>query len=104
MPNNLLEQFEELYSQWSVSTNINKGMRLAQLWQQVSGVYNYLHQIYLMRGYLTPEEANSANQLQQILLWLQTQKAQVDHNLADEMMKHLVKMNMKKNIISSLAV
>lgn len=92
MANNILEQFDELYSRWSVLTNIDKEMRLEQSWQQVSGMYNYLQQVYKMRGYLTPDEANYSNQLQQMLLWLQAQKAQVDQNLGDEMMKHLAKM------------
>ena len=96
MGNNILEQFEELYSRWSVLTNIDKGMRLTQSWQQVSGMYNYLYQMYLKRGYLTPDDANSVYQLQQMLLWLQAQKAQVDQHLVDEMMKHLAKMIVKR--------
>ena len=96
MGNNILEEFEELYSRWSVLTNIDKGMRLAQSWQQVSGMYNYLYQMYLKKGYLTLDEANSVCQLQQMLLWLQTQKAQVDQHLVDEMMKHIAKMIVKR--------
>ena len=97
MGNNILEQFEELYSRWSVLTNIDKGMRVAQCWQQVSSMYNYLYQKYLMIGYLTPDEANSVCQLQQMLLLLQTQKAQVDQHLVDEMIKHLAKMIVKRS-------
>lgn len=96
MANNIFEQFEKLYTRWSVLNNIDKGMRLMQLWQQLGGMYNYLYQTYLMRGYLTPDEANSASQLQQMLLWLQAQKAQVDQNLTDEMMKHLAKMIVRR--------
>ena len=96
MANNILEQFEELYSRWSVLNNIDKGMRLAQSWQQVSAVYNYLFQIYQHRGYLTPDEANYANQLSQMLAGLQAQKMRVDQELSEEMMKHLAKMIVKR--------
>ena len=96
MANDLPEQFEELYSRWSVLDNIDKGMRLAQSWQQVSAMYNYLLQIYKTKGFLTSDEANCANQLQQMFLGLQAQKAQVDQDLAGEMMKHLAKMTVKR--------
>lgn len=71
-------------------------MRLAQLWQKVNATYNYILQIYQNRGYLTTDEANYANQLQQLLLSLQSQKAQVDQDLLNEMTKHLVKMVAKQ--------
>lgn len=93
MSNNVFEQFEDLYSKWSVLSNIDKRMRLTQSWNQVSGVYNILYQTYLNRGYLTTDEAYYANQLQQMLLWLQAQTVQVDQALVGEMIKHLVKMN-----------
>ena len=96
MANNILEQFEELYSRWSVLNNIDKGMRLAQTWQQVSAVYNYLLQIYKTKGFLTFDEANYANQLQQMLLVLQAQKMRVDQELSEEMTKHLAKMIVKR--------
>lgn len=96
MANNILEQFEELYSRWSVLNNIDKGMRLAQSWQQVSAVYNYLIQIYKTKGFLTLDEANCANQLQQMLLVLQAQKMRVDQELSEEMMKLLAKMIVKR--------
>lgn len=96
MANNILEQFSSLYSRWSVLNNIDKRMRLAQSWQKVSAMYNYLLQIYKAKGFLTPDEANCANQLQQMLLGFQAQKAQVDQELAGEMMKHLVKMKTKQ--------
>ena len=84
---NVFEQFDELYSRWSVLNNIDKGIRLIQLWKQVSAVYNYLLQIKRRRGYLLPDEANYASQLQQMLLGLQAQKAQVDQGLVNEMIK-----------------
>lgn len=96
MANNKLELFEELYSRWSMAEKVGKGIQLESMWQQVSGSYNYLFQIYQHRGYLTPDEATYANQLSQMLAGLQVQKMQVDQELSEEMMKHLAKMIVKK--------
>ena len=93
---NILEQFEELYSRLSLLNNVDKGMRLAQSSQQLNAMYNYLCQINLQRGYLLPDEVKYANQLQQMLIQLQVEKAQVDQELANEMMKHLAKMKIKQ--------
>ena len=92
MANNIFEQFEKAYSRWSILDKVGKEMLLAGLWQQTSVVYNYLFQVYQSRGYLTPCETNYANQISQMLLALQSQKMKVDQDLANEMMKHLVKM------------
>ncbi len=58
--------------------------------------YNYLYQIYQHRGYLTPDEANYANQLSQMLTGLQAQKMRVDQELSEETMKHLARMMLKR--------
>lgn len=71
---------------------VEKETQLERLWQQTSTAYNYLYQVYQYRDYLTPREANFANQISQTLMVLQSQKMKVDHDLANEMMKHLVKM------------
>lgn len=71
-------------------------MQLGQMWQQMSVAYNHLLLIYQNRGYLTPVEANYASQISQILTAIQSQKMQVDRDLADEMKKHLVKMIIKR--------
>ena len=71
-------------------------MQLERLWQQTSAAYNYLFQVYQNRGYLTPGEANYANQISQMLTALQNQKMKVDQELANEMLKHLVKMIAKQ--------
>lgn len=92
MANNIFEQFEEVYSRWSILDKVGKEMQLESLWQQTSAAYNYLFQVYQSRGYLTPLEANDANQISQMLRALQNQKMIVDQDLANEMMKHLVKM------------
>ncbi len=91
MANNIFEQFDEAYSRWSILDKVGKEMQLAGLWQQTSAAYNYLFQVYQSRGYLTPQEANFANQISQMLTALRSQKMKVDQELSNEMMKHLVK-------------
>ena len=95
MANNLFEQFDEAYSRWSILDTVGKEMQLESLWQQTSAAYNYLFQVYQNRGYLSPQEANYANQISQMLTALQNQKMKVDQDLANEMMRHLVKMKIK---------
>ena len=95
MANNIFEQFDEAYSRWSILDKVGKEMQLEGLLQQTSAAYNYLFQVYQNRGYLTPQEANYANQISQMLTALQNQKMKVDQDLANEMMKHLVKMKIK---------
>ena len=96
MTNNIFEQFEEAYSRWSILDKVGKEMQLERLWQQTSTAYNYLFQVYQSRGYLTPQEANYANQISQMLKALQSQKMKVDRDLSNEMMNHLVKMIVKQ--------
>ena len=95
MGNNIFEQFDEAYSRWSILDKVGKEMQLESLWQQTSAAYNYLFQVYQNRGYLSPQEANYANQISQMLTALQNQKMKVDQDLANEMMRHLVKMKIK---------
>ena len=96
MQNNVFEQFEELYSRWSVLDKVAKEMKIAQMWQQLSATYNYIFQLYQSRGFLTADESNYANQIYQMLAELNTQKMKVDKELSDEMIKHLIKMKTKK--------
>ena len=96
MANNIFEQFEEAYSRWSILDKVGKEMQLAGMWQQTSAAYNYLFQVYQDRGYLTPREADYANQISQMLKALQGQKMKVDQDLSNEMLKHLVKMIVKQ--------
>ena len=93
---NCFEQFEELYSRWSVLDKVSKEMQIAKMWQQLSATYNYICRLYQSRGYLTVEELNYANQIYQMLVGLNTQKMKVDKELADEMIKHLIKMKAKQ--------
>ena len=97
MANNILEQLEELYSRWSMADKVGKEMQLEGMWQLLSSSYSYLYQIYQQRGYLTTGEANYTNQISQVLRSLQSEKMKVDQDLANEMMKHLVKMMAKQN-------
>ena len=96
MANNIFEHFEEIYSRWSILDKVGREMQLESMWQQMSAAYNYLFQLYQNRGYLTPQEANYANQINQMLMALQNQKMKVDQDLFYEMMKHLVKMRTKQ--------
>ena len=96
MANNIFEQFDEAYSRWSILDKVGKEMQLERLCQHTSAAYNYLFQVYQNRGYLTPQEANYANQISQMLKALQNQKMKVDQDLANEMLKHLVKMIAKQ--------
>ena len=96
MANNIFEQFDEAYSRWSILEKVGKEMQLAGMWQHTSAAYNYLFQVYQSRGYLTPREADYANQISQMLMALQNQKMKVDQDLANEMLKHLVKMIAKQ--------
>lgn len=96
MANNIFEQFDEAYSRWSILDKVGKEMQLAGLWQQTSAAYNYLFQVYQSRGYLTPREADYANQISQMLKALQSQKMKVDRDLSNEMLKHLFMMKLKQ--------
>ena len=92
----IFEQFDETCSRWSILDKVGKEMQLERLWQQTSAAYNYLFQVYQNRGYLTPGEANYANQISQMLMALQSQKMKINQYLANEMLKHLVKMIAKQ--------
>lgn len=96
MKKNIFEQFEELYSRWSVLDKVGKEIQLQGMWNQLSGTYNYICQLYRIRGYLTPVEANYANQIYQMLVGVQNEKMKVDQELAGEMLKNLVKMKAKQ--------
>lgn len=92
MANDIFEQFDEAYSRWSILDKVGKEMQLKRLWQQTNAAYNYLFQVYQNRGCITSQEADYANKISQMLVALKSQKMKVDQELANEMMKHLVKM------------
>lgn len=96
MANNIFEQFDDAYSRWTILDKVGKEMQLESMWQQTNAAYNYLFRVYQNRGYLTPYEANYANQISQMLKSLQSQKMKVDQDFANEMIKHLMKMVVKQ--------
>lgn len=96
MANNIFEQFDDAYSRWTILDKVGKEMQLESMWQQTNAAYNYLFRVYQNRGYLTPYEANYANQISQMLKSLQSQKMKVDQDFANEMIKHLMKMIVKQ--------
>ena len=71
---------------------VGREMQLGRMWQQMTSAYRYLVQVYQSRGYLTTNESYYANQIGQTLMIIQSEKMKVDQALADEMLKHLVKM------------
>lgn len=96
MPTNIFEQFDEIYSRWSIMDKVGKEMHLERMWQNATAAYRYLLQVYQGRGYLTLSESNYANQIGQMMTELQNQKMKVDQELTNEMLKHLVKMKVKQ--------
>ena len=94
--NNIFEQFDELYSRWSILDKVGKEMQLERMWQHATTAYRYLLQVYQSRGYLTLSESNYANQIARMMTELQNQKMKVDQDLANEMLKHLEKMKTKQ--------
>ena len=96
MPTNIFEQFDEIYSRWSIMDKVGKEMQLERMWQQAIAAYRYLLQVYQNRGYLTLSESNYANQISRVMSELQNQKMKLDQDMANEMLKHLVKMKEKQ--------
>ena len=94
--NNIAEQFEELYSRWSLLDKAGKESQLATMMSKAQGLYQYLVMAYDRKGYLTLDEYNQVEQIKQFYQYLQTQKMQVDQALWNEMMKHLAKMAVKR--------
>lgn len=97
MANNIVEQFDELYSRWNLLDKAGKDMQLGNMMQNVSGLYQFLLQSYARKGFLTQNEANQVRRINQIYQELQTQKIQVDNDLWNEMMKQFAKMIVKKS-------
>ena len=89
---NVFEQFDEVYSRWSM---LDKEMQLARMWQQLCATYNHIIRVWQFKGYLTVDEYNYINQIYQLLIGMNNQKMIVDKQLSDEMMNHLVMMLIK---------
>ena len=94
--NNIAEQFEELYSRWSLLDKAGKDAHLTEMMGRAQRLYQFLVLNYGRKGFLTQYEYNQVEQIRQIGQYLQTQKTQADQDLWNEMMKHLAKMTIKK--------
>ena len=94
--NNIAEQFEDLYSRWSLLDKDGKDAQLAEMMSRAQGLYQFLVMNYGRKGFLTQDEYNQVEQIRQIGQYLQTQKIQADQDLWNEMMKHLAKMAIKR--------
>ena len=94
--NRIVEQFEEMYSRWSLLDKAGKENQLTTMMSKAQGLCQYLLMVYGRKGYLTMEEYNQVEQIKQFYQYLQTQKTQADQDLWNEMMKHLAKMAIKR--------
>lgn len=94
--NIIAEQFEDLYSRWSLLDKAGKDAQLAELMGRAQGLYQFLVMNYGRKGYLTQDEYNHVEQIRQVGQYLQAQKIQSDQDLWNEMMKHLTKMMVRR--------
>ena len=91
---NIAEQFEDMYSKWSL---LDKAGKDAQLVEMMGGaLYQFLVLNYGRKGFLTQDEYNQVEQIRQVGQYLQAQKIQADQDLWNEMMKHLAKMAVRR--------
>ena len=81
MSNNIAEQFEDLYSKWSLLDKVGKDAQLAEIMSSAQGLYQFLVMNYGRKGFLTQDEYNQVEQIRQICQYLQAQKIQVDQYL-----------------------
>lgn len=93
---NTAEQFEDLYSKWSLLDKAAKEAQLSDMMGRAQGMYQFLVLTYNRKGYLTPDEYRQVDQIRQIGQYLLSQKMQVDQDLWNEMMKQLAKMTAKQ--------
>ena len=92
----IAEQFEDLYSKWSLLDKAAKEAQLSDMMGRAQGMYQFLVMTYNRNGFLTPDEYSKVDQIRQIGQYLLSQKMQVDQDLWNEMMNHLAKMTLKK--------
>ena len=94
--NNIAEQFEDLYSKWSLLDKAGKDAQLADMMGRAQGLYQFIVMNYGRKGFLTQDEYNQVEHIRQVGQYLQAQKIQADQDLWNEMMKHLAKMAIKR--------
>lgn len=93
---NIAEQFDDLYSKWSLLDKAGKDAQLAEMMGRAQGLYQFLVINYGRKGFLTQDEYNQVEQIRQVGQYLQTQKIQADQDLWNEMMKHLAKIEVNR--------
>lgn len=75
--------------------HVGKEIQLERMSSAATSLYNAIMLLYNNKRFLTPNEVKLANQLFPVLRWLQDQKAKVDQDLTNEMMKHLLKTKLR---------
>lgn len=93
---NIAEQFEDMYSKWSLLDKAGKDAQLAEMMGRAQGLYQFLVLNYGRKGFLTQDEYDQVEQIRQVGQYLQAQKIQADQDLWNEIMKQLARMTMKK--------
>lgn len=93
---NIVEQFEDLYSKWSLLDKVGKDAQLSEIMSTAQGLYDFLVMNYGRKGFLTQEEYNQVEQIGQVYKYIQEHKMQADQDLLYEMLKHLAKMAVKE--------
>lgn len=73
MSNIIAEQFEDLYSKWSLLDKVGKNAQLAEMMGSAQVLYQSLVMNY-RKGYFTQDEYNQVEQIRQIGHYLQAQK------------------------------
>lgn len=95
---NIAEQFDELYSRWSMMDKSVKLLHLDEMMQRARNLYQVLMLSYGRKGYLTSTEYNQVSQINQFFQDLQVHKMQVNQDLYNEMQQHIAKMISKKGL------
>ena len=93
---NTAEQFDELYSRWSMMDKSAKLFHLDEMMQRARNLYQILMLSYGRKGYLTSAEYNQVCQINQFFQDIQVQKMQVNQDLYNEMLQHIAKMMIKR--------
>ena len=93
---NIAEQFEDLYSKWSLLDNVAKEAQLPDMICRTQRMYQFLVITYNRKGFLTLDEYRWVEQVRQIGQYMLSQKIHAAQDLWNEMMKQLAKMSMNK--------
>lgn len=94
--NNIAEQFDDIYSKWSLLDKVGKDAQLAEMMSRAQGLYQFLVMNYGRKGFLTQAEYIQVEQIRQVGQYLQAQKTKADQDLWNEMMKQMAKMTIKR--------